>query len=178
MFRWMCFGSILLSTLGLACTASAQVRLEGDTCSQAFANPRLESVSCQAGFRLGPEQRASLEKASYGMVSDLACGADIRFLRSEILRQARAGGEVLLPPQAVSCRLMAQGQPFRISFNVAPLVRIAKGRAVDAALGVREVRGIPEPAATLVAEVLNNDQTLRKTVVQAANDILASLPAR
>ena len=65
-----------------------------------------------------------------------------------------------------------------VSFNVAPHVRIAKGRAVDAELGVCAVKGIPEPAATLVAEVLNNDPTLRKTVMQAANDILATLPRR
>jgi len=178
MSRLLCLGSILILLLGLARTAPAQVSLEGDTCGQAFADSRRETVTCQTGFRLAPAQRANLEKASYGMLSDLTCSADIHYRRSEILGQARAGGEVRLPPQTVRCRLLAQGQPFHVSFNVAPHVRIAKGRAVDAELGVCAVKGIPEPAATLVAEVLNNDPTLRKTVMQAANDILATLPRR
>lgn len=176
--RWLFVGCMVVLALGSSGQAGAQVRLEGDTCSQAFSNPRLEAVACHTGFRLGPSERASLEKASYGFVSDLSCAADIHYQRSEILRQARAGGAMQLPPQRVLCRLMAQGQPYHIHFNVAPLIRIAKGRAVDASLGVCGVQGVPEPAATLVAEALNANAALRKTVIEAANDLLASLPAR
>lgn len=176
--RLFCLGASLILLFGLARIAPAQVRLEGDTCSQAFADSRQEAVTCHTGFRLAPSQRTNLEKASYGLLSDLACSADIHYQRSQVLRQARAGGELQLPPQTVHCRLLAQGQPFHVRFEVAPHVRIAKGRAVDADLGVRRVTGIPEPAASLVAEVLNNDQDLRRNVVQAANGLLANLPRR
>lgn len=178
MLRLFCLGPVLVLTLGFTRIAPAQVILEGDTCGQAFVNPRMESVACQTGFRLDPAQRAKLERASYGLVSDMSCSANINYRRSDILRQARSGGDVRLPPQAVRCRLLAQGQPFHVSFNMAPLVRIDKGRAVDAELGIREMKGIPEPAATLVAGILNNDPTLRKTLIQAANDILPALPKR
>jgi hypothetical protein len=158
--------------------ASAQVILEGDTCGRAFDNPRLEAIDCQTGFRLDPAQRDRLAKASYGLLSDLACSAHITGRRSEILRTARAGGEVRLPPQAVRCRLLAQGQPFTIHFNLTPIVRIDKGRAVDAELGVSQLTGIPEPAATMVAGVLNSEPNLRQSLVQAANDILPNLPRK
>jgi hypothetical protein len=161
-----------------ASVASAQVILERDTCSQVFGNSRQENIDCQAGFRLDPAQRNKLEQASYGMLSDLACSAHITGSRSDILRRAKAGGNVHLPPQTVHCRLLAQGQPFTIHFHMAPMVRVDKGRAVDAALGITKVTGIPEPAATLVAEVLNNEPNLRRSLVAAANDILPNLPQK
>lgn len=179
MSRLLCLGAVLILLLGLPRVSPAQrVRLEGDTCRQAFADPRRENVTCRTGFRLGRAQRAALEKATYGLVSDLACVADIRYRRSRLLGQARAGGELRLPPQTVHCRLLAQGQPFHIHFHMLPHVRIAKGRAVDADLGIRQVTGVPEPAASLMAEALNSDAGLRKTVIQAANDLLARLPGR
>lgn len=162
----------------VAAVASAQVTLEGDTCGRLFDNPRQEAIDCQTGFRLDPVQRQRLEQASYGMLSDLACSAHITASRADILRKAHAGGEVRLPPQTVRCRLMAQGQPFTIHFHLAPMVRIDKGRAVDAELGVSQVTGIPEPAATMVAGVLNNEPNLRRSLVQAANDILPTLPRK
>lgn len=162
----------------VAGAASAQVTLEGDTCGQAFDNPHQEAIDCRTGFRLDPAQRERLAQASYGMLSDLTCSAHILASRADILRRAHAGGEVRLPPQAVRCRLTAQGQPYTIHFNLAPMVRIDKGRAVDAELGVSQVTGIPEPAATMVAGVLNNEPTLRRTLVQAANDILPTLPRK
>lgn len=161
-----------------ASVASAQVVLDGDTCSQVFNNPHQEAIDCQTGFHLDPVQRGKLAQASYGMFSDLTCSARILGSRSDILRRARAGGDVRLPPQTMRCRLTAQGQPFTIHFHLAPMVRVDKGRAVDASLGVSQVTGIPEPAATLVAEVLNSEPNLRRTLVQAANDILPNLPQK
>jgi hypothetical protein len=175
MHRFLGLVPILVLFAGVA---SAQVVLEGDTCGQAFDNPRQEAIDCQTGFRLDPAQRGRLEQASYGLLSDLACQAHITGSRSDILSRARAGGDVRLPPQTVRCRLLAQGQPFTIHFNIAPVVRITKGRAVDAELGVSQVTGIPEPAATMVAGVLNGEPTLRKSLVAAANDILPTLPGK
>lgn len=162
----------------VAGVASAQVMLEGDTCGRVLDNPRRDAIDCRTGFRLDPAQRDQLAKASYGLLSDLTCSAHITGSRSDILRRTRAGGDVRLPPQTVHCRLMAQGQPFTIRFNLSPVVRIDKGRAVDAELGVSQVSGIPEPAATLVAGVLNSEPNLRRSLVEAANDILPALPRK
>jgi len=78
----------------------------------------------------------------------------------------------------VRCRITSQGQPLNIHFHLAPVVRIDKGRAVDAELGVSQVTGIPDPAATMVAGVLNTEPTLRHSLIEAANDILPTLPKK
>ena len=98
--------------------------------------------------------------------------------RSDLLSQVRPSGPLQLPPQSVKCRLQSLAQPFDVTFRVAPVVHLDQGKAVGAELGVREVRGLPEPAATAVAGILNNDRALRKTLVQATNDLLATLPRR
>jgi len=166
----------------LSCTpaaALAGVVLEGDTCRQVFDNPGAEQIACATGFRLDPATRERLASNTFGLLSDLACSARITARRSEVVGKVRAGGDVALPPQAVNCRLVSGGDPVDVRFSLAPVVRLDQaGKAVDARLGVRDVTGIPEPLATAVAEFLNSEPTLRKTLVSAANEIIPNLPKR
>ncbi|WP_428563574.1 MAG: hypothetical protein ACP59X_00565 [Solidesulfovibrio sp. DCME] len=172
--------AVFWAALAWAVAAPAGVTLDGDTCRQVFDNPRAEHIACRTGFRLDEATRAKLESSSFGLISDLACAADLTANRSDVLGRVRAGGDVALPQQEVRCRLTAGGDPVNVRFHLAPVVRIDKKsrRAVDARLGVRDLTGIPEPLATAVAEFLNSEPTLRKSLVGAANDILPNLPNR
>ncbi len=158
----------------------AGVTLDGDTCRQVFDNPRAEHIACRTGFRLDAATRARLESSSFGLVSDISCAADLTADRSEVISRVHAGGDVALPQQEVRCKLVSGGDPLPVRFHLAPVVRIDKKtkRAVDARLGIRDLTGIPEPLATAVAEFLNAEPTLRKSLVQAANEILPNLPPR
>ncbi len=158
----------------------AGVTLEGDTCRQVFDDPRAERIACRTGFRLDAATRARLESSSFGLVSDIACAADLSASRSEVVGRVHAGGDVALPQQEVRCRLVSGGDPLDVRFHLAPVVRIDKktNRAVDARLGIRDLTGIPEPLATAVAEFLNTEPTLRKSLVQAANEIIPNLPRK
>ena len=160
--------------------ARAGVTLDGDTCRQVFDNPRAEHIACRTGFRLDAATRARLESSSFGLVSDISCAADLTADRSEVISRVHAGGDVALPQQEVRCKLVSGGDPLPVRFHLAPVVRIDKKtrRAVDARLGIRDLTGIPEPLATAVAEFLNAEPTLRKSLVQAANEILPNLPRR
>lgn len=160
--------------------AGAGVTLEGDTCRQVFDNPRAEAISCHTGFRLDPATRGRLEANSFGLLSDLSCSALISANRSEVIGRVQAGGDVSLPQQQVECRLLSGGDPVKVRFHLAPVVRIDNktGKAVDAHLGIRDLTGIPEPLATAVAEFLNSEPTLRKSLVGAANEIIPNLPRR
>ncbi len=157
---------------------AAGVALEGDTCRQVFDNPRQEAIDCQTGFRLDPATRGKLQSMSFGLLSDLSCTARLSANRSEVIGKVHAGGDVALPPQQVQCRLLSQNDAMTVHFNLAPVVRIAKGKAVDARLGIRDLTGIPEPMATAVAEFLNSEPTLRQSLVAAANEIIPNLPKR
>ncbi len=158
----------------------AGVTLEGDTCRQVFDDPRAERIACRTGFRLDAPTRARLESSSFGLVSDIACAADLSASRSEVVGRMHAGGDVALPQQEVRCRLVSGGDPIDVRFHLAPVVRIDRktNRAVDARLGIRDLTGIPEPLATAVAEFLNAEPTLRKSLVQAANEIIPNLPKK
>lgn len=160
--------------------APAGVTLEGDTCRQVFDDPKIDAISCRTGFRLDPATRGSLATNSFGLLSDLNCSAKISASRSEVIGKVRAGGDVALPSQEVECRVVSGGDPVNVRFHLAPVVRIdkASGRAVDARLGIRDLTGIPEPLATAVADFLNSEPTLRKSLVGAANEILPNLPRR
>ncbi|MFP5259377.1 MAG: hypothetical protein ACLGQH_10175 [Acidobacteriota bacterium] len=173
------FPCCLIALLAVAPRVRAGVTLEGDTCRQVFDNPRAEAIACQTGFRLDSATRERLESNSFGMVSDLTCSAVISAQRSEVIARVQAKGDVVLPPQEVRCRLIAGGDQVPVAFHLAPVVRIdPAGRAVDARLGIRDLTGIPEPLATAVAEFLNNDATLRRNLVAAANEIIPNLPRR
>ena len=178
----LCFPS-LVAFLLLLCAAApvrAGVTLEGDTCRQVFDNPRAEHIACSTGFRLDDATRARLESSSFGLVSDISCAADLTADRSEVISRVHAGGDVALPQQEVRCKLVSGGDPLPVRFHLAPVVRIDKKtkRAVDARLGIRDLTGIPEPLATAVAEFLNAEPTLRKSLIQAANEIIPNLPRR
>jgi hypothetical protein len=169
----------ILCCLALPWPSLAGVVLEGDACRQVFDNSKAEKIACRTGFRLDPASRAKLESNSFGFVSDLACSALIQANRSEVVARLHARGEVALPPQEVRCNLVSGGEPVPVRFHLAPVVRIdPAGKAVDARLGIRDLTGIPEPLATAVAEFLNNDATLRRNLVSAANEILPNLPRR
>ncbi len=170
----------LLAVALLPAVARAGVTLEGDTCRQVFDDPRAEQIACRTGFRLDQATRARLESNTFGLLSDLSCDADIAARRSEVIGKVHAGGDVALPQQEVRCRLLSGGDPVGVRFHLAPVVRIDKktNKAVDARLGVRDLTGIPEPLATAVAEFLNGDPTLRKSLVAAANEIIPNLPRR
>ena len=169
----------LAAPLVLAGSARAGVTLEGDACRQIFDNPRAEAIACRTGFRLDAAARSKLESNSFGMVSDLACSAVINARRSEVIARIHARGDVVLPPQEVRCNLVSGGEAVPVAFHLAPVVRIdPAGKAVDARLGIRDLTGIPEPLATAVAEFLNNDATLRRNLVAAANAIIPNLPKR
>lgn len=178
----LCFPS-LVAFLLLLCAAApvrAGVTLEGDTCRQVFDNPRVEHIDCRTGFRLDQASRGRLESYSFGLVSDLRCAADLTANRSEVIGRVRAGGDVALPQQEVRCQLLSDGDPVTVRFHLAPVVRIDRKsrRAVDARLGIRDVTGIPEPLATAVAQFLNAEPTLRKNLIQAANEIIPNLPRK
>jgi hypothetical protein len=160
------------------CPAPAGVALEGDTCRQVFDNPKAETISCQTGFRLDQATQGKLAANSFGLLSDLSCSALISAKRSEVIRKVHAGGDVALPQQEVECRLISGGDPIRVRFHLAPVVRIDNGRAVDARLGIRDLTGIPEPLATAMAEFLNSEPTLRKNLTAAANEIIPNLPKK
>ncbi len=169
--------AVLLTLVALP--ARAGILLEGDTCRQVFDNPKAEHIACATGFRLDPTTRERLANTTFGLLSDLACSTRLTARRSEIIGKVRAGGDVALPPQSVACRLISGGDPVNVRFNLAPVLRLDhSGKAVDARLGVRDVTGIPEPLATAVADFLNSDATLRKTIVGAANEIIPNLPRR
>lgn len=177
MHRLSCLVLVPLLTL-MARAAPAQIALEEETCSHALVHARRDTIDCRTAFRLDPRHRDTLQRLTYGLLSDLRCRAHIIASRSELLAQVRPSGPLRLPPQSVNCRLQSLAQPFNVTFRVAPVVHLRQGKAVNAELGVREVRGLPEPAATAVAGILNNDPGLRKTLVQATNDLLATLPRR
>ena len=169
--------SFFVLSLGIVLPAQAAgVDLVGDTCRQVFDNPNAQAISCRTGFRLDEDARSKIAANSFGMVSDLACSVHIKANRAEIIRHVLAGGEVALPPQAVECRLLSGNEPIHIRFRLAPVVRIDKGKAVDARLGIRDVAGIPEPLASAVAELLNHEPTLRQNLIAAANQIIPNLP--
>lgn len=170
----------LLLTLSAASPALAGVTLEGDTCRQVFDNPRAERINCRTGFRLDATTRDKLASYTFGFVTDLSCAAELSAVRSEVVGRVHAGGDVALPQQEVRCRLFSGGDPVNVQFHLAPVVRIDKktSRAVDARLGVRDVTGIPEPLASAVAQFLNAEPGLRKSLLAAANEILPNLPKR
>lgn len=170
---------VILCCLALPAPSRAGVVLEGDACRQVFDNPKAEQIACRTGFRLDPATRSRLESNSFGFVSDLACSAVITAKRSEVVARLHAKGDVALPPQEVRCNLVSGGDPVPVRFHLAPVVRIdAAGKAVDARLGIRDLTGIPEPLATAVAEFLNSDPGLRRSIVAAANEILPNLPRK
>lgn len=168
--------SILCSLFVPAASRAAGVTLVGDTCRKVFDNPRAQAISCRTGFQLDEATKSQLAANSFGLLSDLSCSIHIKANRAEVISHVLAGGEVALPPQAVECRLVSGNDPVQIRFRLAPVVRIEKGRAVDARLGIRDVSGIPEPLATAVAEMLNHEPTLRQNLITAANQIIPNLP--
>ena len=169
----------LAAPLAVADFARAGVALEGDACRQVFDNPKAEVIACRTGFRLDAAGRSQLANNSFGLVSDLACSSVISARRSEVIAKLRAKGDVALPPQEVRCNLVSGGESMPVAFHLAPVVRInSAGRAVDARLGIRDLTGIPEPLATILAEFLNNDAGLRKNLVAAANEVIPNLPKR
>ena len=169
----------LAASVPAAGSAWAGVTLEGDACRQVFDNPKVETIACQTGFRLDAATRGQLANTSFGMVSDLTCSTVVSARRSEVIAKVAARGDVTLPPQEVRCRLISGGEPIPVTFHLAPVVRLdPAGKAVDARLGIRDLTGIPEPLATAVAEFLNNDTTLRRNLVAAANIIIPNLPKR
>jgi hypothetical protein len=170
---------LLLALALVPSPAAAGVTLEGDSCRQVFDNPKAEAISCRTGFRLDPASRNNLASKSFGLLTDLSCSAQISASRAEVIRKVHAGGDVVLPPQEVECRLLSGDDPVKVRFHLAPVVRIDKaGKAVDARLGVRDLTGIPEPLATAVAEFLNGEPTLRRSLIAAANEIIPNLPRR
>lgn len=171
---------IMWTACFLAGPVRAGVTLEGDTCRQVFDNPRAEQIACRTGFRLDAATRAKLESTSFGLISDLSCAAQLTANRTDVISRVHAGGDVALPQQEVRCKVYSGSDPVNVRFHLAPVVRIDKKskRAVDARLGVRDLTGIPEPLATAVAEFLNAEPTLRKSLVAAANEILPNLPRK
>lgn len=172
---------LTLVTSGVCPSRSqAGVTLEGDTCRKVFDNPRAEQINCRTGFKLDAVTRGRLESSTFGFVTDLSCAADLNAVRSEVIGRIHAGGDVALPQQEVHCRIFSGSDPVNVRFHLAPVVRIDQKtrRAVDARLGVRDVTGIPEPLATAVAQFLNGEPTLRKSLIAAANEILPNLPRR
>lgn len=174
------FLQVLVLTLPILVPASGEagVTLVNDTCQKVFDNPKADTISCQTGFRLDQATQGKLAANSFGLLSDLSCSAQINAKRSEVISKVHAGGDVALPQQEVECRLVSGGDPIRVRFHLAPVVRIDQGRAVDARLGIRDLTGIPEPLATAMAEFLNGEPTLRKNLVSAANEIIPNLPKK
>jgi hypothetical protein len=174
------FLAALILTLSILDPASgdAGVTLVGDTCQKVFDNPKADVISCQTGFRLDQSTQGTLATNSLGLLSELSCSAQINAKRSEVISKVHAGGDVALPQQEVECRIVSGGDSIRVRFHLAPVVRIDQGRAVDARLGIRDLTGIPEPLATAIAELLNGEPTLRKSLVAAANEIIPNLPKK
>jgi hypothetical protein len=142
------------------------------TCIAKLNNPALTNIDCTLNFNLDKRTQKSMQENTVGMIRNAACVTKVSMAKSKIFN-ALLNEEVLrVPRQPVRCNIYSVGDPVLAKFQLAPRIRFAGGKAVQARPGMSGVIGMPEILAKLLTDWVNSSEAIESAMLDEVNKSL------
>lgn len=142
------------------------------TCIAKLKNPTLKNIDCTLNFNLDKRTQQSMQENTVGMIKNAACMTKISMAKNKIF-DALFNEEILrVPRQPVHCNIYSVGEPVLAKFHLAPRIRFARGKAVQARPGMSDVIGMPEILAKLLTDWVNSSEAIESAMLEEVNKSL------
>ena len=167
-------GMILLSAVMLS-SLSLEAQERGTSSSACIAklqNPSLKNIDCTLNFHLDKRTQKSMQGNTAGMIRNAACKTKISMAKKKIFSALLNEQVLQVPKQPVSCNIYSIGDPVLAKFHLAPKIRFAKGKAVQAKPGMSDVLGLPELLAKLLTDWVNSSEAVESALLHEVNQSL------
>jgi hypothetical protein len=145
------------------------------SCIENLENKALKFLDCTLYFNLDKSTRKSLNGISAGMVKNAKCKTKIFLAKNRITAALRKAQILRVSRQPVRCNIYTAGEPLSARFHMAPKIRFAGGKAVEARPGVSNVQGLPELLAELLTNWVNSSQAIESAVLKEVNKSLKKI---
>ncbi len=145
------------------------------SCLAKLQNPSLKNIDCTLNFFLDKRTQQSMQGITAGLIQNAACKAKISVTRKMIFTALLNEKVLQVPKQPVSCNIYTIGEPLLAKFNMAPRIRFAGGKAVQARPGMSDVLGLPELLAKLLTDWVNSSQAIESAMLHEVNKSLKLL---
>ena len=168
------FSAVMPHSMPLQAQGEGSAR---SSCIEKLQNPSLKNIDCTLDFYLDKRTQQSLQGNTAGMIRNAACKTRISIAK-KIIFTALLNEKVLqVPRQPVSCNIYSIGEPLPTKFHIAPKIKFAGGKAVQATPGMSHVLGLPEMLAKLLTDWVNSSQAVESAMLHEVNKSLKSLHA-
>ncbi len=141
-------------------------------CIENLKNPSLKNVDCTLDFYLDKRTQKSMRGSTAGMIRNAACKTKLSLVKKKIFTALLNEQVLEVSKQPVSCNIHTMGEPLLTRFNLAPKIRFAGGKAVEAKPGMSDVLGLPEILAELLVEWVNTSQVIESAMLDEVNKSL------
>lgn len=150
-------------------------KLAPTSCIENLENKALNFLDCTLYFNLDKQTQRSLKGISAGMVQNATCKTNV-FLAKKKITTALLNAQVLrISKHPVKCKIRTSGKPLLADFNMAPKIRFAEGKAVEARPGMSEVNGLPELLAVLLTNWVNSSKEIESSILKEVNQSLLKI---
>jgi len=141
-------------------------------CIATLQNSKLKHIDCKLNFNLDKRTQKSMQVSTAGMIRNAACIAKISVARKEIFTALLNEKVMQVPKQPVHCNIYILGDSVPAKFHMAPRIRFAGGKAVQAKPGMSDVIGMPEILAKLLTDWVNSSEAIESAMLDEVNNSL------
>ena len=129
-------------------------------------------------FNLDKRTQKSMQVSTAGMIRNAACIAKVSVARKEIFTAILNEKVMQVPKQPVHCNIYILGDSVLAKFHMAPRIRFAGGKAVQAKPGMSDVVGMPEILAKLLTDWVNSSEAIESAMLDEVNKSLELIRPR
>lgn len=165
--------TLLFAAIAVPLSLEAQEKKKLSTaCIAKLQNPKLKNIDCKLNFNLDKRTQKSMRVSTAGMIRNAACVAKISVARKEIFTAILNERVMQVPKQPVHCNIYILGDSVLAKFHMAPSIRFARGKAVQAKPGMSDVVGMPEILAKLLTDWVNSSEAIESAMLDEVNKSL------
>lgn len=150
-------------------TGEDDYNYDTSTCLAKFQDPEVPVIECDIPITLTPAGKQRIKNMTFGVFVDAYCDISINVKRAEIPLWIQED-HIRIPQQTIECDLVTTDETIRIDFTVSPQVMIENRRAVNASLNMDDVSGIPSYLGERLANEVNNNEQINRTMINFVND--------
>lgn len=171
----MIFFSVTFST-SLPLSAQAKGPLPS-SCIAKLQNPSMKNIDCTLDIYLDKPTQQSIQGNTAGMIQNAACKTKISMAKKTIIAALINENVLQVPKQPVRCNINVIGDSVLAKFNMAPEIRFAGGKAVQAKPGMSDVLGLPDILAKLLIDWVNSSPVIENAMLDEVNKSLKMIPS-
>jgi len=166
------FSAVIAHSIPLQAQGKSSAK---SSCIEKLKNPSLKNIDCTLDFYLDKRTQQSLQGNTVGMIRNAACKTRISIAKKMIFTALLNEKVLQVPKQPVSCNIYSIGDPLPAKFHIAPKIKFAGGKAVQANPGMSDVLGLPEMLAKLLTDWVNSSPAVESAMLHEVNKSIKSL---